>query len=99
MDCGRCGTKVNPGFYTCPACGAERQKSSGCLGQVFYVLAMLLAILGIVPVALGFSENSHGYLLFGLVLWGMAFGIAWIVRKRTISYEWKLPPSHYLRRR
>jgi Na+/melibiose symporter-like transporter len=93
MVCGHCGTDVKPGFYTCPSCGAVYRKvgGAGCLGQAFLILAILIIVLGIVPLAVGISDNSHGYLVFGLVLWAVAFGIAWMVyksAKKRQSFQW-----------
>jgi hypothetical protein len=87
MVCGYCGTDVKAGFDTCPSCGAMLQKRVGCLGQVFVFVAILIVVLGMIPIAVGISNNSHGYLIFGLVLWAVAVGIGWMVKKRA-NYKW-----------
>jgi hypothetical protein len=38
MQCGHCGTVINEGFSTCPACGAVYQKRVGCIaGSLRYI--------------------------------------------------------------
>jgi uncharacterized protein (DUF983 family) len=48
--CGHCGTAINPGFRTCPACGATYRKRTGALIQILQYAgagAVLVGLLGV----------------------------------------------------
>lgn len=43
MQCGHCGSQVNPGFFVCIGCGAHAQKKAS-LGAFFLVFFGILAL-------------------------------------------------------
>jgi hypothetical protein len=41
LQCGQCGSQVNEGFSTCPACGAVYEQRVGCLAPFFIGAALI----------------------------------------------------------
>lgn len=38
MQCGHCGTQVNEGYFTCPACGAVYQRRIGIFAEMLWYM-------------------------------------------------------------
>lgn len=83
MVCGHCGTEINPGFNTCPACGALYVRGLGCLGILFGLpgLALLFAS-AVFWTAL--NNNAVALLLFAL-----GCGMLWMCVKVSLRFRWE----------
>jgi hypothetical protein len=91
MQCGQCGSKINPGYYTCPNCRATYQKSaSGLAYMLLFIPALGFVVLGLVFIAAGFISDSKGAFAavpFGVLLIGVAFVLVWLINKKA-PYKW-----------
>jgi hypothetical protein len=84
MQCGFCGTEVNPGFNTCPACKAVYQKKLGCVGTLFGLLGGLMVLAGL------FIGAMNGWLL-GLLVVAAGLVPGWLAGKFLAPYKWVQP--------
>ena len=85
MVCGQCGTKINPGFNTCPSCGTTYQKSaSGLVSTLLFIASVGFLLLGLVFIAYGvISNGAFAAVPLGIILMAAGAGIVWTVVRRT----------------
>ena len=88
MVCGQCGTKINPGFNTCPSCGVTYQKSaSGLVRTLLFIASVGFLLLGLFFIAYGLIANrAPAAAPFGVLLMAAGAGIAWLINK-TAPYK------------
>jgi hypothetical protein len=88
MLCGFCGTEVNPGFYTCRACGATYQKTSTWLGKLLLIPMVGLGFIGPGLILLCFGMDEPRAALPVGVLWIVVEVCLVIVIRRLTKYVW-----------
>jgi hypothetical protein len=89
MQCGHCGTQINKGFSTCPACGAVYQKQVGWIAGLLQYFGIIFLLFG----ALGyFGKFNQESLPIGTVAVVSGIGISCLVLRRIIvsltPYRW-----------
>jgi hypothetical protein len=95
MQCGHCGSQINKGFATCPACGAVYQKRVGCVAEIIQYFGFVCLLAGVLEL-FGISIHKEplpigGTSLPPLVVW-LAIGIGSLMLHRLIvlltPYRW-----------
>lgn len=85
MQCGHCGTQINNGFTTCPACGAVYRKRPGMIAQVSRTTGVLFLVLGFTDPTL---DRGRSFLITGAVLFAFGCFAVW----RTPYLWWRREP-------
>jgi hypothetical protein len=88
MLCGHCGTAINPGFTTCPACGAVYRRRIGWLTDLSGFMGTVLFAAGLLPIV--FDHNTEASVWLGIgcsALGALLFMLARRQKGRT-PYLW-----------
>ena len=85
MVCGFDATAINPGFSSCPACGATYRKQAGCIGNLFAILGLAIVAAGVIIILM----VQYGWLL-GLLFVAAGGGVVWVAH-RLAPYKWVRP--------
>lgn len=80
MLCGFCGTNINPGFKTCPACKATYRKILPPLANLAVAFAIFLFLGALL-------EMAFVNVAAGIFLAVVAVVIVWLMQK-TARYKW-----------
>lgn len=77
MNCGHCGTAVNKGYSTCPACGAMYQRRPGFFAEIARYTGWASLALGALEVYAS-DKNAPFLIFFGaaciLLNWFLVWG-------------------------
>jgi hypothetical protein len=96
MLCGFCGTKTNPGFDTCPACGAIYKKTLSGIGCLIAFPMLVLVFVATGVIVFGFVENQlRAGLTLGILLFAVVVGLVFLINK-TAKYAWVKQTRHRL---
>ncbi len=95
MVCGFCGTNINPGFSTCPSCGATRTRVMGVFARLICALVSIVITIVLALTILGFALLAAsrgvgaglGVLSVGVPVMGACVFVVWLMKK-TGSYQW-----------
>lgn len=84
MLCGHCGTPINPGFTTCPACGAVYRRRLGFLATFPATLGAVAIVFG----ALVLATEDRRIAAVPFIVAGVAALLLGRHFKRRTPYLW-----------
>lgn len=89
MKCGHCGTTINDGYSTCPACGAVYRKRPSLFAETIRFMGGAFGLFGLVEIVSTSNGNDRDVGI-ALALVGAAvflFGNRLIVRTPYLWYR------------
>ena len=91
MNCDKCGTTLNKGYYTCPACSFEMPIPQPLFGNLFLNLEeaiSVIAVISLLAIVLYLTIDLAGT----IIILSVIAAIILYLRSRTVSKDYKLTP-------